>query len=98
MKPKEFHKEASTSRKEEKNSQKNTMPKTEEKILLFAYILKIQRRPNNIAFKVSIYVKLCFTKLFFSYILDLIPKMFHSYNQAISKKKKHWPLGKITFS
>ena len=69
MKPKKFHKEALTSRKEEKISQKNTMPKTEEKILLFAYILKIQRRPNNIAFKVSIYVKLCFTKLFFSYFL-----------------------------
>ena len=65
MKPKKFHKKTSTSRKEEKISQKNTMPKTEEKILLFAYILKIQRRPNNIAFKVSIYVKLCFTKLFF---------------------------------
>ena len=74
------------------------MPKTEEKILLFAYILKIQRRPNDIAFKVSIYVKLCFTKLFFFLHFGLNTKDVSFIQPSNLKKGRHWPLGKITFS
>ena len=88
MKPKKFHKKHRPQEKKKKFLKKNTMPKTYEKILLFAYILKIQRRPNDIAFKVSIYVKLCFTKLFFflTFWFEYQRCFIHTTNQFQKRK------------